>query len=228
MAQNAGGRGRDYRESDVQILFSRGPEWTSWAEAVQWLRTYGSRDGELRSGDARALYRLALAESYLSQVAFETQDKALAKTAVEDGIRAAERAVSLDGRVAEHHRILGTLCGQVIPANVIAGLKYGKCAMDSINRALELDPKSSDAYLSRGIGNYYLPAAFGGGFEVAMRDFEKAIRLNPKSSEAHLWLGLALRKLNRNSEARASIARSLELNPKRVWAKRQLEKTPAR
>ncbi len=124
------------------------------------------------SGDARALYRLALAESYLSQVAFETQDKALAKTAAEDGIRAAERAVSLDGRVAEHHRILGTLCGQVIPANVIAGLKYGKCAMDSINRALELDPKSSDAYLSRGIGNYYLPAAFGGGFEVAMRDFE--------------------------------------------------------
>lgn len=55
MPQNAGGRGRDYRESDVQILFARGREWTTWGEPVQWLRTYGNRDAELRSADARAL-----------------------------------------------------------------------------------------------------------------------------------------------------------------------------
>ena len=61
--------------------------------------------------------------------------------------------------MAEHHRILGTLCGQVIPGNVLAGLKYGRCALDSINKAIELDPKSAIAYVSRGVGNYYLPAA---------------------------------------------------------------------
>jgi hypothetical protein len=40
-------------------------------------------------------------------------------------------------------------------------------------------------------------------------------------------MGLAWRKANRNSEARAEFQKSLELNPRRVWAKQQLEKTPA-
>jgi hypothetical protein len=35
-----------------------------------------------------------------------------------------------------------------------------------------------------------------------------------------------LRKLNRNAEARQAIQKSLELNPQRVWARQQLEKTP--
>jgi Flp pilus assembly protein TadD len=51
--------------------------------------------------------------------------------------------------------------------------------------------------------------------------------LNPGAAEAHLWLGIALRKARRNAEARKAIARSLELNPDRTWAKQQLEKTPA-
>jgi tetratricopeptide (TPR) repeat protein len=107
--------------------------------------------------DAGAQYRLALAHSYLSEVAFELRDKAMAKAAAEAGIHAAERAVTLQGDLAEHYRILGTLCGQVIPSNVLSAFRYGKCAMTSINKALELDPDSSQAYLSRGVGNYYLP-----------------------------------------------------------------------
>jgi tetratricopeptide (TPR) repeat protein len=178
-------------------------------------------------GDARAYYRLALAGSYLSEVALELRDKQLARSAAEEGIRAAERAVALETGVAEHHRILGTLCGQVIPANVLSGLKYGKCAKEEIDKAVELDANSAAAYLSRGIGNYYLPEAFGGGVEPAIRDIRKAIELNPKSAEAHLWLGVALRKANRNAEARKSFEKSLALNPARVWARQQLEKTPA-
>ncbi len=177
--------------------------------------------------DAQAQYRLAEADSYLAEVALELHDKDGAKTAAEAGIHAAERAVALEPRVAEYHRILGTLCGQVIPAHVLLALKYGRCARSSLDRAIELDPKSSKAYLSRGVGNYYLPSAFGGGAELAIHDFEKAIELNPKSAEAHLWLGIALRKMNRNAEARKEIGKSLELDPNRIWAKQQLDKTPA-
>jgi tetratricopeptide (TPR) repeat protein len=195
--------------------------------ALQTALAQLSKTAEQNQKDASAQYRLALAQSYLSEVAFETKDKALAQSAAETGIRAAEKAVALQGNVAEHHRILGTLCGQVIPANILLALKYGKCATESINKALELDPKSSPAWLSRGVGNYYLPASFGGGVELAVRDFEKAVETNPRSAEAYLWKGIALRKLNRNAEARASIQKSLELNPSRVWAKQQLEKTPA-
>jgi len=176
--------------------------------------------------NAAAQYRLARAESYLSEVALELKDKDAAKDAAEAGIRAAEKAVALRPNEAEYHRMLGTLCGQVIPAHVLLALKYGHCARASIERAVSLDPKSAQAFVSRGVGNYYLPPAFGGGPELALRDFDKAIEMDPRSAEAYLWRGIALRKLHRNAEARQAIAKSLELNPRRVWARQQLEKTP--
>jgi tetratricopeptide (TPR) repeat protein len=135
--------------------------------------------------------------------------------------------VSLQPNAAENHRILGTLCGQVIPAQVLLALKYGNCARSSIDRAIQLDPRSATAYLSRGVGNYYLPAGLGGGVELAIRDFDKAIQLDPSLADAHLWRGIALRKAGRNADARAALARCLELNPNRKWAKEQFSKTPA-
>jgi tetratricopeptide (TPR) repeat protein len=188
--------------------------------------SFGAIAGK-QANDAQAQYMLALADSVLAEVATELKDKNGGRAAAEAGIKAAERAVALKPDVAEHHRILGTLCGQVIPANVLAGLKYGRCAMDSINKAIELDPKSPLGYVSHGVGNYYLPGAFGGGAELALKDFQKAIQLDPKLAEAHLWMGIALRKLNRNGEARLALGKALQLNPDRVWTKQQLEKTPA-
>jgi tetratricopeptide (TPR) repeat protein len=180
-----------------------------------------------QNGDPNAQFRLALANSYLAEIAMEMRDKNLSREAAENGMRAAEKAVALNEDSAEYHRILGTLCGQVIPANVLLGIRYGKCALQEVNRAIELNPKSALAWVSRGVGNYYLPAQFGGGVDKAIRDFEKAIQLDPKLAEAHLWLGVALRKANRNAEARKALEKSLQLNPRRLWAKQQLEKTPA-
>jgi len=176
--------------------------------------------------DAAAQYRLALAESYSAEVAIETHDKASAKNAAQAGIDAAQRAVDLKPDSSEYQRLLGTVCGQMISGNGLSGLKYGKCALTSVNKAIELDPKSSMNYLSHGVGNYYLPSALGGGFDLAIKDFQKAIELNPKNADAYLWLGVALRKVNQPEEARKAIEKSIELNPNRVWAKQQLEKTP--
>ena len=83
------------------------------------------------------------------------------------------------------------------------------------------------SYLARGIGNYYKPAMFGGGPDLAIRDIRRAIELDPKSAEAFLWLGLALRKTHHNAEARKAFTKSLELNPNRIWTRQQLDKTPA-
>jgi tetratricopeptide (TPR) repeat protein len=180
-----------------------------------------------QQNDANAQYRLAVAESVAAEVAIEQKDKAKGREFAEGGMRAAEKAVGLNANSSEYNRILGTLCGQMISSQGLAGLKYGNCALKSVNKAIELDPKSSEAYLSHGVGNYYMPTAFGGGMDPAIKDFEKAIELNPKSADAYLWLGLALRKENKNPEARKAFAKSLELNPNRIWAKQQLEKTPA-
>jgi tetratricopeptide (TPR) repeat protein len=176
--------------------------------------------------DAVAQYKLAVAESYVAEVAIEVRDKNQAHAAAEAGIKAAERATSIKPDDAEYHRIYGTLCGQAVSANVLQGMKYGRCAQEEVNKAVQLDPKSAMNYVSRGVGNYYLPQGLGGGFDLAIKDFQKAIELDPNLSEAHLWLGLALRKQNRNAEARKEFQKAVELNPARAWSKQQLEKTP--
>ena len=192
------------------------------------ITVYFSSAAEKQTNDAQVQYQAALASSTMAEVATELHDKAQARTASEAGMKFAERALALKAGAAEYHRILGTLCGQAAAAaGGLGALKYGRCALDEVNKAVELEPKASLNYVSRGIGNYYLPAAFGGGVELAVKDFEKAIELDARSADAHLWLGIALRKLNREAEARKALAKAVELNPARVWAKQQLEKTPA-
>lgn len=177
--------------------------------------------------DAEAQYRVALASSYLAEVSLEVRDKNEAERAARAGIEAAERAIAINSRKAEYYRVLGTLCGQAVPASVLSALSFGKRAREAIGKALELDPKSSQAYLARGVGNYYLPEALGGGPSLAVPDFRKAAELAPSSAEAYLWLGLALRKEHHNAEARQALEKATRLDPARIWIKLQLEKTPA-
>src|SRR6476646_4293206 len=177
---------------------------------------------------AEGQYKLALANSYAAEVALELRDKKKAEAYAQAGIDPAQKAVAADGGKAEYHRLLGEICGQVIPANPVLGaLKYGQCARDEINKALQMDNKLAMAYVSRGVGNYYLPSSMGGGVDEAIKDFDKAISLDAKLSEAYLWKGVALRKANRNQEARQALEHAAQLNPARLWTKQQLEKTPA-
>jgi tetratricopeptide (TPR) repeat protein len=194
--------------------------------ALEKLAADARAAADKQPGDASAQYRLALAQSYAAEVAIELHDKTAAKNAAQTGMDAAGKAVSLKPDSAEYQRVLGTLCGQMVSSSSLAGLKYGKCALDAVNKAIELDPKSSMAYVSHGVGNYYLPPAFGGGIDLAIKDFRKAIDLNPTNSDAWLWLGVALRRSNQGAEAQKAFERCLQLNPNRVWAKQQLEKTP--
>jgi tetratricopeptide (TPR) repeat protein len=194
--------------------------------ALERLSSELTKAAESRSNDPVAQYRAALALSYTAEVAMEVRDKNAAKIAAERGIKTAERAVALKPTESEYHRILGTLCGQIIPAHLMSGLRYGRCAQEAINKAVELNPKSAMAYLSRAIGNYYLPSMLGGGVETGINDCRKAIQLDASLAEGYLWLGIMLRKANQPVEARKALMKSIELNPKRVWAKQQLEKTP--
>jgi tetratricopeptide (TPR) repeat protein len=195
--------------------------------ALQRIASQASARADKEAGDAAAQYWAALAESTLAEVAMETRDKNLSRAAAEAGLKTAERATTLKPDIAEYHRIYGTLCGQAAAAvGGLGALKYGRCSLDEVSKAVQLDAKSAMNYLSKGIGNFYLPAALGGGVELAIKDFEKAAELDHKLADAHLWLGVALRKLNRNVEARKEFQKAVELDPARVWARQQLEKTP--
>jgi tetratricopeptide (TPR) repeat protein len=184
---------------------------------------------QANSRSAEAQYRLALAYSYAAEVAMELHDKRKSENYAETGMEPAQKAVAANENNAEYHRLFGEICGQVIPASPLMGtLKYGPCARDQIDKAIQLDSNLALAYVSRGVGNYYLPSSMGGGVELALKDFDKAIALNPNLADAYLWKGVTLRKANRDAEARQAFQRALQLDPNRIWAKEQLEKTPAR
>jgi len=174
------------------------------------------------------LYKLALANSYAAEVTMELRDKRKSEAFAEAGMGTAQKLTAAAANNAEYHRLLGELCGQVIPANPIFGaLKYGQCAKDEIDKAIQLDGKLALAYVSRGVGNYYLPSSMGGGLDIALKDFDKALAIDPKLTDAYLWKGVTLRKANKNADARQAFQKALELNPQRVWTKQQLDKTPA-
>jgi tetratricopeptide (TPR) repeat protein len=186
-------------------------------------------DADKSPNDANKWYRAAVAHSYVAEVAYEMRDKGGSQRAAETGVKAAEKAVSLNAKNAEYYRVLGTLCGQVIPANPILGaLQYGKRAKEALDKALEMDPKSPRAFVAHGVGYYYLPNNFGGGPENAIKDYQKAISLDPKNAEAYLWMGIAYARTHQTEPARVAFTKALQFAPDRAWAKQQLDKLPSK
>jgi tetratricopeptide (TPR) repeat protein len=182
---------------------------------------------EKTPNDANGWYQSAIAYSYAAEVAMEMRDKTGAQRAAETGAADAQKAIAINGKNADYYRVLGTLCGQVIPANPIMGaLSFGKRAKDALDKAIEMDPKSAKAFVAHGVGYYYLPTNFGGGPDNAIKDFKQAIALDPKSADAYLWMGIALKKQHQNAQAREALTKSLQIDPDRAWTKGQLAKTP--
>jgi len=185
-------------------------------------------DAEKSPGDANRWYEAAIGYSYLAEVLYELRDKPGSERAAEAGVKDADKAISLNAKNADYYRVLGTLCGQVIPANPIMGaLAYGKRAREALDKAIDLDPASAKAHVAHGVGFYYLPASFGGGPENAIKDYKRALAIDPKSAEAWLWMGIAYSRQHQYADARAAFTKSLQLDPDRIWTKQQLDKTPA-
>src|ERR1051325_8283359 len=81
--------------------------------ALQKLIDESSSAAAKAPNDAAAQYRLALACSYMAEVTIEQHDRKAARPFAEQGIKAAEKAVSLKPE-AENYRVLATLYGQAI------------------------------------------------------------------------------------------------------------------
>src|ERR1700749_1756597 len=95
--------------------------------ALEGIASQFSAAAERQPNDVQTQYRLALAAPCLAEVAMETGDKNAARSAAETGMKAGEEITGLKPGVAGYQRVLGTLCGQVIPANVLMGMRYGPC-----------------------------------------------------------------------------------------------------
>lgn len=93
------------------------------------------------------------------------------------------------------------------------GRNYGKsgqyeAAMQSFQKAIEINPKYAGAY--HGIGDVYVALS---RFKEAISAFKRAIELNPNYDRAYLNLGACYAALSMNNEAILPYQKAIQLNP---------------
>lgn len=165
----------------------------------------------------QAYVKLAVFYTWLCEAAEDTQNDAVAKQAAEGGVAAAEKAVAIDPKSSEAHQLLGDLLNQLIPHVFGGGMKYGKRATDEMDRALELNPKNVDAYVSRAISYYYTPEAFGGSKTKAIDMLRKAIGIDASADSPHVWLAMFYLEDQKQADALQQIQLARDINPERAF-----------
>jgi len=90
-------------------------------------------------------------------------------------------------------------------------------AQEHVTRALEIDPRSSDAHTAR--GNLAMQSEYD--WSRAESEYRLALDLNPSNSTAHFWYRSLLTVLQRFAEAKDQLDAGLELDPLWFLAKRQ-------
>jgi tetratricopeptide (TPR) repeat protein len=163
--------------------------------------------------------RLAVLHLWLCEAAEVHKDNKVVKQAAQDGLTAAERAVALNQPSSQAHQLVGELLSRLIPQVFGGGMRYGKRAADEMDKAIQLDPKNADAYLSRAISYYYTPKAFGGSKDKAFEFLQTAAELDRDADTAHIWMAMFHLEANRIKEASAEIALASRVNPKRAFTK---------
>jgi tetratricopeptide (TPR) repeat protein len=163
--------------------------------------------------------RLALFNVWLCEAIESHQDDKLFKQAAEAGVAAAEKAVTLDPNSSDAHQLLGDLLSQLIPHVYGGGMRYGKRATDELDRAIELNPKNINAYVSRAISYYYSPDSFGGSKPKAFELLNKAVELEPAQDAAHIWLAIFDLDAGQMDNAQREINLALKADPERAFTR---------
>jgi adenylate cyclase len=121
-----------------------------------------------------------------------------------------EEAIRRDPDFSEPYAALANsliaLVGDVLPYDEVHPR-----ARELITKALELDPKSSDAHTARG----NLALQFDHEWSVAEDEFKRAIALNPSNAHAHFWNAWLLRIIGRYEASVREFRTALELDP--LW-----------
>ena len=164
-----------------------------------------------------AYLRLGLFQVWLCEAADGHKDEKLVKQAATDGIAAAEKATALNPNSSEAHQLLGDLLGRLIPHVFGGGMRYGKRASDEMDKAIALDPKNANAYVSRAVSYYYTPEAFGGSKDKAFELLRKAVEVDSQADTPHVWLAALFLERHQKQQALSEILRARQINSDRVF-----------
>lgn len=131
---------------------------------------------------------------------------------------------------AEAHLVLS----QVYQARItgtMSGMRFGRRAGETRDRALELAPGDPRALYLKGVSQLMAPGPFGNR-EEGRRNLEAAVARFAEGApagvfwwgepEAHAFLGLSYAREDERDEARAAYERALELEPGFDWVRDRL------
>jgi tetratricopeptide (TPR) repeat protein len=206
-----GRRARDHADVEtLQALIS-----TAHTEAAQ-------------QNSAAAYEKLAQLDLWLCEVGRDNNNGELVKTAAEDGVDAANKAIALNDNSSEAHRLEGELLGEMIPHVFLGGVRYGPSSSKQLDRAIELDPRNANAYVARGVNYFYTPSAFGGGHDKAIDMLKKAIEVDPTSDLPHLWLAYMYLEEGYIDPSFLEITEARRINPERTFTNHLYEQIIAK
>jgi Flp pilus assembly protein TadD len=162
--------------------------------------------------------RLALLQDWMCEVGESSNDRKLAKAAAEAGVATAEMAIKLNPNSSQAHQLLADLLGEQAQYEMGGGMKLGKRSTDEADKAIELDPRNADAYITRGIIYLYTPETFGGSKEKAFEFFTKAVELDSHLDTPHIWLAMFYLEAGKGDDARRESNEARRLNPGRMFS----------
>jgi tetratricopeptide (TPR) repeat protein len=226
---------QSFNRDSVRAAIERaviGSDWAAIDRAAVALRAQtqaasGRNDAWLQYDLAYALHRRASG--------LIVEDKAReAKGMLEEAVAAAGRSRAAGGGAAAQ-ALEGALTGQLAGATGGLGMmRLGRSSLQLLDAAVAAAPNDPRVALLNGITRVNAPAFAGGGAARGEAELRRAIRLyaadrsaSPQPTwgraDAHIWLAIALEKQDKLAEARAELARALELAPGHRWVTQTLQ-----
>ncbi len=152
--------------------------------------------------------RYAPAHAGLGEAYWRKYETSTETAWIERARQACQRALALDGRLADAHVCLGTLDN---------GTGQYERAAAEFQRALELEQTRDDAYLGLALAYENLENA-----EAAEATFRRALDARAHYWFPHVWLGRFYRRQARFAESVAEYERAVALAPDSAWARAML------
>lgn len=225
--------GETYANSEYIYYYSRGVEY----------KRDGKTDQAIEAFKKAIELQPAYTDSYipLSRIYESKYGKTKAIELLQKGLKIAPESLSLYDELGYIYKDSGDIdsaskifqeaidkikgnCNKLGVARIIEGLgltyydkKEFDLALDTFNKALEQDPKSSTIYTN--LGATYTAK---GDREKAIANLKKAIQINPNEALTHNNLGYALAQEGNIQEALAEFEKALKIDPNLKIAKENL------
>ncbi|MCD4710318.1 MAG: hypothetical protein K8R52_05685 [Bacteroidales bacterium] len=185
-----------------------------------------------QTSDPALLYDLLEAEYGYTAWLISVKRKKEAAELVKRAERHMTLLIDMDPDNARAYSLKGAFYGFQLILKLHRAPSLGRLAMETNQKAFDLDPDEPQVWLEKANMNYYRPAIFGGSKRKAVPMYERAVELFESSPERtrENWvymnclagLGIAYEKTGKIAEAGGVYRKILVLEPSFKWVKEEL------